>query len=56
MDATEVTNEQFAKFVEATRYVTIAERAPTPEEFPGAPLKIWSPGSVVFTPRRAPCR
>ena len=39
MDATEVTNEQFAKFVEATRYVTIAERALKPEDFPGVPLK-----------------
>ena len=29
MDATEVTNEQFARFVEATGYVTVAERTPT---------------------------
>ena len=29
MDATEVTNEQFAAFVKATGYVTIAERTPT---------------------------
>ena len=28
MDATEVTNEQFAKFVAATGYITIAERKP----------------------------
>ena len=32
MDATEVTNEQFARFVEATAYVTIAERAPQPAD------------------------
>ena len=50
MDATEVTNEQFAKFVEATRYVTIAERDLKPEEFPGVPLKDLVPGSAVFTP------
>ena len=37
MDTTEVTNEQFAKFVEATGYVTIAERTPRAEDFPGAP-------------------
>jgi len=37
MDKTEVTNEQFAKFVEATGYVTIAEKAPRAEDFPGAP-------------------
>ena len=32
MDATEVTNAEFAKFVEATGYVTTAERAPDWEE------------------------
>ena len=35
MDATEVTNEQFAGFVKATGYVTVAERTPRPEDFPG---------------------
>ena len=29
MDATEVTNEQFEKFVAATGYVTVAETKPT---------------------------
>ena len=37
MDATEVTNEDFERFVKATGYVTIAERTPTAAEFPGAP-------------------
>src|SRR3954452_12015631 len=37
MDATELTNEEFAKFVSATGYITIAERTPTAAEFPGAP-------------------
>lgn len=50
MDKTEVTNEQFAKFVAATGYVTIAERAPTKEEFPTAPAENLVAGSVVFTP------
>src|SRR5208283_1833344 len=36
MDRTDVTNEEFAKFVGATGYVTIAERAPTKEEYPNA--------------------
>ena len=36
MDATEVTNEQFAKFVAATGYITVAEQKPTEAEFPGA--------------------
>jgi len=50
MDATEVTNEQFAKFVAATGYVTVAERTPTQEDFPGAPPENLIAGSVVFTP------
>ncbi|MGH7939171.1 MAG: formylglycine-generating enzyme family protein [Chthoniobacterales bacterium] len=50
VDKTEVTNEQFAKFVAATSYVTIAERAPTKEEFPDAPPENLVAGSVVFTP------
>jgi len=50
IDATEVTNERFAKFVDATGYVTVAERTPTAEEFPGAPPENLVAGSVVFTP------
>jgi formylglycine-generating enzyme required for sulfatase activity len=50
MDKTEVTNEQFARFVKATGYVTVAERKPTREEFPDAPEENLKAGSVVFTP------
>ena len=50
MDATEVTNEQFAKFVEATKYVTVAERTPRAEDFPGAPPENLVAGAVVFSP------
>lgn len=50
MDATEVTNEQFEKFVEATGYKTIAEITPTQEEFPTAPPENLVAGSTVFTP------
>ena len=50
MDATEVTNRQFAEFVKATGYVTVAERTPTAEEFPGAPPENLVAGSVVFSP------
>jgi len=35
MDRTEVTNAQFAKFVAATKYVTVAERPLDPKKFPG---------------------
>ena len=54
MDATEVTNEQFEKFVSATGYVTIAERTPTQEEFPTAPPENLVAGSTVFTPTPGP--
>ena len=50
MDRTEVTNAQFAEFVKATGYVTIAEKAPRAEDFPGAPPENLVAGSVVFTP------
>ena len=50
MDETEVTNGQFAAFVKATGYVTVAETAPTKEEFPDAPAENLVAGSVVFTP------
>ena len=50
MDATTVTNEQFAKFAKATGYVTTAERAPTKEEVPDAPPESLVAGSVVFAP------
>jgi formylglycine-generating enzyme len=50
MDATEVTNQDFARFVKATGYVTIAERTPTAAELPGVPPENLVAGSVVFTP------
>jgi formylglycine-generating enzyme len=54
MDATEVTNAQYAEFVRATGYVTIAERTPTQEEFPDAPPENLVAGSTVFTPTAGP--
>lgn len=54
MDATEVTNDQFEKFVKATNYQTIAEKKPRPEDFPGAPPEALVPGSIIFTPTKAP--
>jgi formylglycine-generating enzyme required for sulfatase activity len=50
MDRTEVTNAQFAAFVRATGYVTVAERTPRAEDFPGAPAENLVAGSVVFSP------
>jgi formylglycine-generating enzyme required for sulfatase activity len=56
MDATEVTNAEFAKFVKATGYVTTAERKPDWEELkkqvpPGTPKpdeSLLVPASLIF--------
>jgi formylglycine-generating enzyme required for sulfatase activity len=50
MDKTEVTNEQYENFVRATHYITVAERTPRAEDFPGAPPENLVAGSVVFAP------
>lgn len=50
MDTTEVTNAEFARFVEATRYVTVAERVPQAEDYPDARPDQLVAGSVVFSP------
>jgi formylglycine-generating enzyme required for sulfatase activity len=54
MDATEVTNAEFASFVKAAGYLTVAERKPTREEFPDAPEENLVAGSVVFSPPPRP--
>ena len=54
MDATPVTNRQFAAFVEATGYVTYAEIAPDPKDYPGALPHMLKAGSLVFTPPSYP--
>lgn len=54
IDETEVTNEQFAKFVEATGYVTVAERRPLQKDFPNVPPENLVPGSIVFHPPSHP--
>ena len=50
MDKTDVTNEEFERFVKATGYITVAEKKPRPEDFPGVPLEKLVPGSIVFHP------
>ena len=47
--ATAVTNRDYAAFVRATRYRTVAERPLDPADFPGAPAENLVPGSMVFT-------
>jgi len=50
MDKTDVTNVQFARFVKSTGYVTVAERKPRAEDYPGATPEDLVAGSVVFAP------
>ena len=62
IDEHDVTNAAFAKFVEATGYITTAERKPDWEELkkelpPGTPKpddSVLAPGSLVFTPTSHP--
>jgi formylglycine-generating enzyme required for sulfatase activity len=49
-----VTNDEFAEFVAATGYVTVAERPLDPADYPGAPAENLVPGSLVFTPTPGP--
>jgi formylglycine-generating enzyme required for sulfatase activity len=50
MDRTPVTNRDFRKFVDATGYVTFAEIAPDPKDYPGALPHMLKAGSLVFSP------
>jgi formylglycine-generating enzyme required for sulfatase activity len=50
IDATLVTNAQFAAFVAATGHVTVAERTPSRSQFPDAEPEQLVAGSLVFTP------
>ena len=47
-DVTAVTNADFAAFVAATGYVTVAERPLDPALYPGAHPDALGPGSLVF--------
>lgn len=48
MDRTEVTNDEFAAFVRATGYLTVAERLVDLAKNPGLPPALQQPGAVVF--------
>ena len=54
IDLTPVTNRQFRQFIEATGYITVAELAPDPKDYPGALPNMLKPGSLVFAPPRHP--
>lgn len=48
MDRYEVTNEQYAKFVTATKYVTVAQKQPDRKDFPDARPEDLKPFSIIF--------
>ncbi len=50
MDEHEVTNAQFAAFLKATGYITVAEKKLNPADYPGVPADKLVPGSAVFSP------
>lgn len=48
IDRTEVTNDDFARFVAATGYVTLAERPLDPRAYPGLSGDQLKPSAIVF--------
>ena len=54
MMARAVTNTQFTEFVDATGYVTVAERPVNAADYPDAPPENLQPGSMVFNRTKGP--
>lgn len=54
VDQYAVTNKQFQRFVKETGYVTLAERQPLLEDYPGALPELLVPGSLVFQQPKHP--
>lgn len=54
MDRAPVTNRAFREFVAATGHVTLAERKPKAEDYPGALPHMLRAGSLVFSPPARP--
>jgi formylglycine-generating enzyme required for sulfatase activity len=49
-----VTNAEFRRFVKATGYDTVAERAPARHDYPDVDPAFLVPGSLVFRATRGP--
>ena len=54
IDRTDVTNADFARFVRATGYVTLAERPLDPRAYPGLSADQLKPSAIVFVGATAP--
>lgn len=54
IDEAPVTNAQFAAFVEATGYRTLAEIVPDPADYPGLDPALAEAGSLVFQKTTGP--
>ncbi len=54
IETTPVTNSQFAAFVAATAHMTLAEQAPSTEDYPDVTPESLVPGSAVFVPTAGP--
>lgn len=54
IDRCAVTNAEFARFVEATGHVTLAERPANAADYPGAKPGMLAPSSVVFRKAAGP--
>ncbi len=50
IDRTEVTNRDFARFIAATHYTTMAEQPLDPAAYPGLAPELLKPSSLVFIP------
>ncbi|WP_051505602.1 formylglycine-generating enzyme family protein [Mesorhizobium sp. WSM2561] len=50
IDRAPVTNREFRRFVNATGYVTVAEKKPRAGDYPGALPHMLKAGSLVFSP------
>lgn len=48
IDVAPVTNAQFVSFVAATGHVTLAETAPSPDDYPSMPPEMAQAGSLLF--------